>query len=242
MSLHQGRIVLVTGASRGIGRAAAVELARQGATVIGTARSDDALKSVADEIGPAFVPFAAEMAEKSALLSLASMVRERFGRLDALFGNAGILATRTPIRSLDDDDFLATMAINVTSSYRLLHLFDPLLRCSEAGRILFATSGVAWKRHAGWTLYAVSKCSVEAMIGVYANEIDGTPLRANLLSPGPIRTDLRVAAWPQENQETVPPPELLAPTIAELLSPQTTENGAIYDFQLRRWTRARRPD
>jgi NAD(P)-dependent dehydrogenase (short-subunit alcohol dehydrogenase family) len=236
------RIILITGASRGIGLAAAAELIERGAHVIGTARSMEALAGAARRFGSAFTPFAAEMASRDDLIALRNAVTERFGRLDGLFGNAGILGTKIPVGSLEDDDFERTMAINVTSSYRLLHLFDPLLRKSEAGRVLFATSGVAWKRYSGWTLYALSKAALETMTGVYANEIADTPIRANLISPGPIRTEMRVEAWPEEDPSSVPLPEAVAPVIADLLSPQTVENGAIYDFQLGRFTRGRRPD
>jgi NAD(P)-dependent dehydrogenase (short-subunit alcohol dehydrogenase family) len=233
-----GRIILVTGASRGIGRAASIELLQRGATVIGTARSMDAFSDAAHD---RFIPFMAEMADKAALHALVNMIEMRFGRLDGLFGNAGVLGTKTPVGMLDDDDFLRTMAINVTSSYRLLHLCDPLLRQSDAGRVLYVTSGVAWKRHAGWTLYAVSKASLEAMIGVYAHEIEATPIRANLISPGPIRTEMRVEAWPEEDPSSVPLPEAIAPVIADFLSPDCLENGAIYDVQLQRITRNQRP-
>jgi NAD(P)-dependent dehydrogenase (short-subunit alcohol dehydrogenase family) len=233
----EGRIVLVTGASRGIGRAAASALVRQGARVVGTARSAGALQDIAGELGARFTPFAVDMVDGPGLERLAAFIAGRFGRLDGLFGNAGILGTRATIDRLDDADVERTLSINVTSSYRLLHTLHPLLLRSEAGRVLFATSGVAWKRHAGWTLYAVSKAALEAMIGVYANEIAASPIRANLLSPGPIRTTMRIEAWPDEDPSTVPPPEDLAPFIIRLLSPETTENGAIYDFKLRRFIR-----
>ena len=116
-----------------------------------------------------------------------------------------------------------------------------MLRRSDAGRALFVTSGVAWKRHAGWTPYATTKAGLEAMVGVYANEIADTAVRANLISPGPIRTDLRVEAWPGEDPATVPTPEELAPTIVMMLSPSFTENGIIYDFKERRITRNQPP-
>jgi NAD(P)-dependent dehydrogenase (short-subunit alcohol dehydrogenase family) len=236
------RVILVTGASRGIGRAAAAELVARGAHVVGTARSLEALEEASGVLGAAFTPIAAEMASRADLAALRDTVAARFGRLDGLFGNAGILGAKIPIGQLDDADFERTVAINVTSGYRLLHLFDPLLRRSEAGRVLFVTSGVAWKHHAGWTLYALSKAALETMVGVYANEVKDTPIRANLISPGPIRTEMRVEAWPSEDPSTVPPPEAVAPIIADLLSPRTVENGAIYDFQLGRFTRGQRPD
>ncbi len=237
-----GRVMLVTGASRGIGRAAAAELAKRGAHVVGTARSMSALEGAMSEFGASFTPFVAEMDDRPALAELADMVGQRFGRLDGLLGNAGILGSMTPVGSLPDDEFVRSMTINMTSTYRLLHLFDPLLRKSDAGRVLFLTSGVAWKRYAGWTIYATSKASLEAMIGVYAHENADTAIRANLISPGPIRTEMRIAAWPDEDPSTIPPPEAIAPLIADFLSPSTTENGAIYDFLQGRWTRNRKPD
>jgi NAD(P)-dependent dehydrogenase (short-subunit alcohol dehydrogenase family) len=237
-----GHIILVTGASRGIGQAATIELCRRGAHVIGTARTEAALAPMVERLGSAFTPFAVEMSDRSGLEALAGMIGERFSHLDGLFGNAGILGTKTPLGALEDDDFARTLSINVTSSYRLINLLHPMLCRAQAARILFATSGVAFKRHSGWTLYAVSKASLEAMIGVYANEIATTAMRANLISPGPIRTELRVEAWPGEDPSTVPLPEEVAPIIADLLSPETIENGAIYDFQLKRFTHHRRPD
>jgi NAD(P)-dependent dehydrogenase (short-subunit alcohol dehydrogenase family) len=231
----EGSIILVTGASRGIGFAAAIELARRGAYIVGTARSEEALLPLAEALGGQLTPFVAELAEPSALKALARLIEDRFGQLDGLFGNAGILGSKAPVGDLHDAEVERAIATNITSSYRLLHR-------AKAGRVLFVTSGVAWKRHAGWTIYAISKSALEAMIGVYANEIEGTPIRANLISPGPIRTEMRVEAWPEEDPASVPPPEDVAPIIADLLSPSTQENGAIYDFPAGRWTRNRKPD
>ena len=238
------RVILVTGASRGIGRAAALALAAEGATVIAVARTLAALDGIEDEAraagGHAF-PVAADMADGRRIHELCDLVGTRYARLDGLFGNAGLLGPKAPVGAIGEADWTYALAVNLTANFRLLHEFDALLRLSPAGRALFVTSGVAWKRHAGWTPYAVTKAGLEALVGVYANEVADTPVRANLISPGPIRTELRAEAWPDEDPATVPTPEDLAPTIAMMLSPGFTENGVIYDFKTRRVTRTQPP-
>lgn len=240
----KGRIVLVTGASRGIGRAAFLALAAEGAHVIATARSRDALRGLdreAEASGGNATLIACEMADWAAIDALCAEISRSFDRLDGLFGNAGILGPKLPVAALDPRDFEQAMAINLNANFRLLHHLDPLLRASDAGRALFVTSGVAWKRHAGWTPYATSKAALEAMVGVYANEVEGTKVRANLISPGPIRTELRTEAWPEENPQDVPTPEALAPVIVSMLRPDFTANGVILDFRTGRMTRCQAP-
>jgi NAD(P)-dependent dehydrogenase (short-subunit alcohol dehydrogenase family) len=241
---HRGRVILVTGASRGIGRAAFRALAKEGAHVVATARTPDALKeldSEAKSLGGKVTRIACEMSDASDINRLSALIAERLGRLDGLFGNAGILGPKQPVSELRPADFEAALTINLTANFRLLHLLDPLLKASPAGRALFVTSGVAWKRHAGWSPYAVSKAALETLVGVYANEIEGTTVKANLISPGPIRTELRTEAWPEENPETVPLPEALAPAILTMLSPDFDQNGVIFDFKSGRSTRCQPP-
>lgn len=239
-----GRIILVTGASRGIGKAAALALAAQGAHVVAIARTLDSLESLDREcrgVGGSAEALAADMADGQRIHDCADEVASRHGRLDGLFGNAGLLGPKAPIAAISIADWDYSIAVNLTANWRLLHEFDPLLRRSDAGRALFVTSGVAWKRHAGWTPYATTKAGLEAMVGVYAHEVADTPVKANLISPGPIRTDLRVEAWPDEDPATVPTPEDLAPAIVMLLSPSFKENGIIYDFKERRVMRNQPP-
>jgi NAD(P)-dependent dehydrogenase (short-subunit alcohol dehydrogenase family) len=241
---HRGRIILVTGASRGIGRAAFAALARAGAHVVATARTLEALAgfdSEAKSSGGEATPVACEMSSAEDIDSLSEMIRSRFGRLDGFFGNAGILGPKQAVGNLLPSEFEAALAINLTANFRLLHRLDPMLRASPAGRALFVTSGVAWKRHAGWSPYAVSKAALEALVGVYAHEIEGTRVRANLISPGPIRTELRTEAWPEENPESVPLPEALAPSILRMLSPDFDRNGVIFDFKTGLYTRCQPP-
>jgi len=241
---QKDRVILVTGASRGIGRAALRALAEKGGHVVATARTLEALDGIeaeAKSLGGAATPVACEMSEAGDIDELAALIVARFGRLDGLFGNAGILGRKQPVGDLRPEDFDAALAINLTANFRLLHRLDPLLRKSAVGRALFVTSGVAWKRHAGWAPYAVSKAALEALVGVYAHEIEGTTVRANLISPGPIRTELRTEAWPDENPESVPLPEALAPAILTMLSPAFDKNGVIFDFKSKRYTRCQPP-
>jgi NAD(P)-dependent dehydrogenase (short-subunit alcohol dehydrogenase family) len=238
------RIVLVTGASRGIGRAAAIALARQGNFIVGTGRRMSSFGCLGAEIlqagGDCWL-FPCELANSADIRKLTDSIAARYGRLDGLFINAGILGPKEPIRSLTLDQFSEALAINVLASFELLHRCDELLRKSSAGRVLLVTSGVAWKRHAGWSPYAVSKAALEALAGVYANEIAETNMRVNLISPGPIRTELRTEAWPEEDPSGVPPPEALGPDIVRLLSPEFQGNGLIYDFRSGRNTRPTPP-
>jgi NAD(P)-dependent dehydrogenase (short-subunit alcohol dehydrogenase family) len=241
---HKGRVILVTGASRGIGHAAFAALARAGAHVVVTARSLQALAgfdSEAKSLGGEATPIACEMSSPDDIDNLSELIRNRFDRLDGLFGNAGILGPKQAVGELPPAEFEAALAINLTGNFRLLHRLDPLLRASAAGRALFVTSGVAWKRHAGWSPYAVSKAALEALVGVYAHEIEDTTVRANLISPGPIRTELRVEAWPEEDPDTVPLPEALAPAILTMLSPGFDRNGVIFDFKTGQYTRCQPP-
>jgi NAD(P)-dependent dehydrogenase (short-subunit alcohol dehydrogenase family) len=241
---HRDRVILVTGASRGIGRAALRALAQEGAHVVATARSLEALTgldSEAKSLGGEATLVACEMSAAKHIDHLAKLIRDRFGRLDGLFGNAGVLGRKQAIGELPPEDFEAALAINLTANFRLLHRFDALLKKSSAGRALFVTSGVAWKRHGGWAPYAVSKAGLEALVGVYAHEIEGMTVRANLISPGPIRTELRTEAWPEEDPDGVPLPEALAPSILTMLAPDFDLNGVIFDFKSGRYTRCQPP-
>jgi NAD(P)-dependent dehydrogenase (short-subunit alcohol dehydrogenase family) len=238
------RIILVTGASRGIGRAALRVLAEEGAHIVATARTLEALGGIeaeAKSLGGGATTVACEMSEAENIDRLATVIGARFGRLDGLFGNAGILGKKQPIGELSVQDFETALGINLTANFRLLHRLDPLLKKSPAGRALFVTSGVAWKRHAGWAPYAVSKAALEALVGVYAHEIEGSTVRANLISPGPIRTELRTEAWPEEDPGSVPMPEALAPAILAMLSPDFDQNGVIFDFKTGLYTRCQQP-
>jgi NAD(P)-dependent dehydrogenase (short-subunit alcohol dehydrogenase family) len=226
-----GKIALVTGASKGIGRAAAIALGAAGAHVICVARTVGALEEVDDEIrkeggSATLVPFS--LKDGAGIDRLGASIYERWGRLDALLANAGVLGVLTPITHLEPKVFDQLLDINVTANWRLIRSLDPLLRQSEAGRALFVTSGAARKHTQFWGGYAMSKAALESLALTYAAECENTKIRVNLFNPGPTRTAMRKKAMPGEDPETVKAPETLAPRIVELLSPSNTANGELF--------------
>jgi NAD(P)-dependent dehydrogenase (short-subunit alcohol dehydrogenase family) len=231
---HSGRIVLVTGASRGIGRAASVALAKAGAHVVAVARTVGGLEELDDDIkqeggSATLVPL--DLKDFAGIDRMAAAIHERWGRLDALFGNAGILGALTPVAHLNPKTWDEVMAINVTANWRLIRAFDPLLRQSDAGRVLMVSSAVARLNRAYWGPYAISKAALEMLTFTYAAECNGTAVKANALNPGPTRTRMRAEAMPGEDPLTLPMPEDLAPLILELLSPACTKNGELAVFR-----------
>jgi NAD(P)-dependent dehydrogenase (short-subunit alcohol dehydrogenase family) len=230
----QDRIALVTGASRGIGRAAALALAEAGAHVVAVARTQGALEELDDEIrarggDPAtLVPL--DLKDMEALDRLGAALHERWGKLDVLFGNAGILGDLTPLGHVDPKTWDTLMAVNVTANWRLIRSLDPLLRASDAGRAIFVSSGAAHKCTAYWGPYSVSKAALEALARTYAAETVETPVRVMVVNPGPLRTRMRASAMPGEDPETLRTPDDLAPHILRLASPEWSETGKLYDF------------
>ncbi len=227
------RIALVTGASRGIGRAVSLELARAGAHVIALAKTQGALEELDDEIREAggsatLVPL--NLTDYEGLDRLSAVVLERWGKLDILFGNAGMLGPLSPLGHVPPKEWQQVMDVNVTANWRLIRNFDTLLRASDAGRAVFATSGAAQKCMAYWGPYSVSKAALDALVRTYASETATTPVRTMLVSPGPLRTRMRAEAMPGEDPMTLRTPEELAPKILRLLSPDWTETGKIYHF------------
>ncbi len=229
----EGRIAVVTGASRGIGRAAALALAEAGAHIVALARTQGALEELDDAVravGSAATLVPLNLKDFDALDRLGAALYERWGKLDILLGNAGILGELAPITHIDQPVWDEVMAVNVTANYRLIRSLDPLLRASDAGRAIFVTSGAAHKCTAYWGPYAISKAALEALVRTYAAETVTTPVRAMLLNPGPLRTTMRRAAMPGEDPTTLKTPEDLAPHIVTLARPDWTETGRIYDF------------
>ena len=227
------RVAVVTGASRGIGRAAALALAEAGAHVIALARTQGALESLDDEIrakGGSATLVPVNLKDLDALDRLGAAIHERWGKLDILLGNAGQLGELAPITHVDQPVWDEVMAVNVTANYRLLRSLDPLLRASDAGRAIFVTSGAAYKHTAYWGVYSVSKAALEALVRTYAAETVTTPIKAMLLNPGPLRTSMRRAAMPGEDPLTLKTPEELAPHIVKLALPAWDQTGKIYDF------------
>jgi NAD(P)-dependent dehydrogenase (short-subunit alcohol dehydrogenase family) len=237
---QSSRIALVTGASRGIGRAAALALARSGAHVVALARTQGALEELDDEIralrpdveSPAtLVPL--DLKDFAAIDRLGEALYRRWGRLDAMVGNAGILGVLSPLHHVDPKDWDDVLAVNVTANWRLIRSLDPLLRRSVAGRVAFLTSGAASRAEvrAYWGPYAMSKAALDAIALTYAAEtVNTSNVRVMLVNPGPLRTLMRAKAMPGEDPATLRAPEDLAPKIIELCSPQWTETGKLYDF------------
>ncbi|MXQ11037.1 SDR family NAD(P)-dependent oxidoreductase [Microvirga makkahensis] len=227
------RVAVVTGASRGIGRAAALALAEAGAHIVAVARTQGALESLDDEIrakGSSATLVPVNLKDLDALDRLGAAIYERWGKLDILLGNAGQLGELAPITHIDQPVWEEVMTVNVTANYRLIRSFDPLLRASDAGRAIFLTSGAAHKCNAYWGTYSISKAALEALVRTYAAETVTTPVKVMLLSPGPLRTSMRRAAMPGEDPLTLKTPEDLAPHIVKLALPTWTETGKIYDF------------
>jgi len=229
-----GRIALITGASRGIGRAVALALAREGAHVILLARTQGALEEVDDEIraaGGTATLLQLDLRKGDKLDALGPTIFQRWGKLDILVGNAGILGPLSPLGHITADAWADVMNINLTANWRLIRTCDPLLRKSGAGRAIFVSSGAASGSYAYWGPYAVSKAGLEALVKTYAREVERTPVRANIINPGPTRTGMRAKAFPGENPETLPAPEELAPLFLELASPDCTRNGEVINFK-----------
>jgi NAD(P)-dependent dehydrogenase (short-subunit alcohol dehydrogenase family) len=227
------RLAVVTGASRGIGRAAAIAYAKAGAHVIALARTQGALEELDDEIRAAgssatLVPL--DLKDYAAIDRLGAAINERWGKLDILLGNAGLLGEIAPLTHVDQPVWDAVMAVNVTANWRLIRSLDPLLQKSDAGRAIFVSSGAAHKCTAYWGPYSVSKAALEALVRTYAAETATTPVRVMLVNPGPLRTRMRAAAMPGEDPETLRTPEELAPHLVRLASAEWDETGKLYDF------------
>jgi len=228
------KIALVTGASRGIGRAAAIALGGAGAHVICVARTVGGLEETDDAIVKAggtatLVPL--NLKDFAAIDRLGASIYERWTKLDAFLGNAGLLGALTPLAQLDPKLFTELVEINIAANWRLIRSLDPLLRLADAGRALFITSGAARKHTPYWGGYAMSKAALESLALTYANECEGTKVKVNLLNPGPIRTAMRAKAMPGEERSSLKRPEDLAPLIVELLSPSNQKNGELFNFQ-----------
>jgi len=230
------RIALVTGASRGIGRAMALGLARQGVHVVALARTQGALEELDDEIrggGGQSTLVPCDLADHDALDRLGATLFERYGRLDILVGNGGVLGPLSPLAHVSPKDWDRVIAVNATANWRLVRSLDPLLRASEAGRALFITSGVAHRAQMRpyWGPYAVSKAALEALARTYAAETAATgEVKVMLANPGPLRTRMRALAMPGEDPQTLKTPEEFVEKILPLCSPDCRESGRLYDF------------
>lgn len=230
------RIALVTGASRGIGKATAVELARRGWRVIAVARAQKALEQLDDRIrdmGGEATLIPLDLRDLASIDQLAAPLLERFGRIDGLAACAGVLGALTPTQQLTPAVMDEAITVNFLANHRLIRALHPLLRESEAGRAVFVTSGASRNPKAYWAGYAASKAALDAMVTSYAAELNVTPIRANLFNPGPTRTAMRQKAFPGEDPMTLPTPDEVAPSIVDMLEPGYTQNGAWVQFERR---------
>ena len=231
MSRLSGRIALVTGASRGIGAAVAKRYAAEGAHLVLVARTVGGLEEVDDAIrsagGQAATLVPLDLREFDALDRLGASLHERFGRLDVLVGNAALLGGLSPLGHIAPETWAEVMDVNVTANWRLIRSLDPLLRQSNAGRAIFVTSGVTAGAHAYWGAYAVTKAALEMLVKVYGAEIAKTNVRANLVSPGVVRTGMRASAFPGEDPMSLPAPEEITDVFVDLAEPECTRNGEV---------------
>ncbi|HTT03243.1 MAG TPA: YciK family oxidoreductase [Steroidobacteraceae bacterium] len=236
-----GRVIAITGASDGIGRAVAFECARHGAAVILLGRNQRKLESVREQIeaatpkgGEATVAVLdLEHALAADYDRLADAVLERFGRLDGLLHNAGLLGILAPIEHYDVPTWCRVMHVNLTAAFALTQVLLPALKRSPDASILFTSSGVGRRAKAYWGAYAVTKFGVEALTQLLAAELEGiSPVRVNAINPGPVRTRMRRQAYPAENPESLPLPETLTSVYLALLGPASRGvTGMSFDAQ-----------
>lgn len=230
-----GRLALITGASRGIGWAVARAYAAAGADLILLSRTVGALEELDDTIQAeggrpsTLVPL--DLADGAGIDRLGGAIAERWGKLDILVSNAGVLGMLAPLGHIKPKDWDSLMTVNVTANWRLIRSLDVLLRASDAGRAIFVTSGAATKGEAYWGGYATSKAALNAMVAAYAAETATTDLRVNLLSPGPIDTGMRAKAFPGEDKATLPKPADVAPLFVELARPEEKRHGQIVRYR-----------
>lgn len=237
--LLKGRVIMVTGAGRGIGAAAAKAFAAHGATVLLLGKTEANLAAVYDEIEaaghpqPVVIPFNLETALPHQYDELAVMVENAFGRLDGLLHNASIIGPRTPMEQLSGDNFMRVMHINVNAMFMLTQTLLPLLKLSEDASVVFTSSSVGRKGRAYWGAYGVSKFATEGLMQTLADELEGVaPVRANSVNPGATRTSMRAQAYPAENPQDNPLPEAIMPVYLYLMGPDSTGvNGQAFNAQ-----------
>ena len=227
-----GKVVLITGASRGIGYQAAKEAGRRGAHVIAVARTVGGLEELDDEIQAAggsatLVPL--DLRDGDGIDRLGAAIFERWGHLDGLIGNAAILGTLSPVAHVAPDEFDKVFALNVTANYRLLRSMDLLLRQAEAGRAVFVSSAAARSAKPFWGPYAASKAALEALVKSYAGEVSVSPVKVNIFYPGAVRTAMRAKAMPGENPDTLPLPAAIVSRLVDMVAPSFGETRMLFD-------------
>ncbi|MBU1213396.1 MAG: SDR family NAD(P)-dependent oxidoreductase [Alphaproteobacteria bacterium] len=237
----EGKIALVTGASRGVGRAVAIALAREGAQLILQGRIAGALEETDDAIRTAggkpatIIPLNLTQADR--VDGLGPTLYQRFGHLDILVANAGVLGSLSPLAHVTDKVWADTLEVNLTANWRLVRTLDPLLKRAGQGRAVFVSSGASSGAKAYWGPYAVTKAGLEALARTYAAEVASTNIRVNIVNPGPVATAMRAKAFPGEDPARLPAPDDIAPLFVELCDPALEANGET--FNARDWLAAR---
>jgi NAD(P)-dependent dehydrogenase (short-subunit alcohol dehydrogenase family) len=229
-----GRIALITGASRGIGHATGIALARAGAHVVAVARTVGGLEELDDAVraaGSAATLVPLDMRDYDGLYRLAAALNERHGRLDALVGNAAIAGVPSPLDHIEPKAWDEAFAVNVTANWHLIRAMDPLLRRSDAGRAVFVTSRASTLARAYWAPYSVSKAALDVLVRTYAAETSSTAVRVNLFDPGATRTRMRAMVMPGEDPMTLPTPAEVAEQIIGLCLPGFAQTGKLYEFR-----------
>jgi NAD(P)-dependent dehydrogenase (short-subunit alcohol dehydrogenase family) len=227
---HPARVALVTGASRGIGAACAIELARRGMHVVITARTQGGLEAVDDAIraqGGTATLLPLDLMDDATLDGLGPSLYQRFGRLDVLVNNAASLGRLTPAPHILPKDWAEVVGVNATAAWRLIRTCGPLLLAAEAGRAVFVTSAAASQPLAYWGAYGATKAAMQHLALCWAGETRQTRLRINLFDPGVVATRLRAAAFPGEDPATIAQPADVAPALADLCEAAETRHGEI---------------
>jgi NAD(P)-dependent dehydrogenase (short-subunit alcohol dehydrogenase family) len=234
----EGRIAVVTGASRGIGYHAAKGFAAAGAHVVAVARTVGGLEELDDEIkagggSATLVPL--DLKDYEGIDRLGAALFERWRKLDILFANAGILGQLSPLGHVSPKVWDDVMAVNVTANWRLVRSLDPLLRQSDAGRALFMSSGAVRRCRPYWGPYSMSKAALEALAATYAKEVAATPVRVAAIDPGRTRTAMRAQAMPGEDPDTLPHPAEIVPHLVEMASPAFDRTNVLFEFPTKRY-------
>jgi NAD(P)-dependent dehydrogenase (short-subunit alcohol dehydrogenase family) len=233
-----GSVALVTGASRGIGAALALQLAQAGAHIVAVARTVGGLEELDDKIQAAgstatLVPL--DVKDSDGIARLALAINERYQKLDVLVGNAGILGVLSPLGHIEPKAWSDILAVNVTANWQLIRTMDPLLKRAPAGRAVFITSGLSWLATPYCGGYAVSKAALNMLARTYANECASSNVRVNLFNPGPTATRMYKSGWPGVDQSTLPTPEEVAAAIVPLCLGDCQENGKVYQFAAKKF-------
>lgn len=228
--LLKGKVALITGASRGIGAAAAKRLAAEGAHVVLAARTVGGLEEVDDavrELGGTATLVPVDLRQMEMVDAIGAQIYERFGRLDILIGNAALLGSLSPLAHASPSEVEDVFTVNTMANYRLIRACDPLLRRSDAGRVIMVTSGAAAAPIAYWGPYAASKAALEHFTLTYAAEVKATKIRVNLLDPGAVRTRMRAKAFPGEDPNSLPAPEQISDWFVTLSGPDAPHGKRI---------------